>query len=164
MRHNPAKPFIVHSGELVTTVLGTAFNIKAFPSDKFITVSVLRGKVKVGTKFKTLVFVEKNDQVEYSKADAKLVQKSLRDQEYLKWTDQDLLLDDVTFGELAELMQERYKVKIVIHDSLLKNDRISTTLKSADNLEKLLISIGEFNNSTYRYNTSRDSVFITANN
>jgi transmembrane sensor len=47
IRHDDLKPFIVHTGKLETTVLGTAFNVKALKGDKTITVTVTRGRVKV---------------------------------------------------------------------------------------------------------------------
>src|SRR5690606_2859673 len=47
IRHNPQKPFIIHTGKVATTVLGTSFNIKAWPEDQDITVTVTRGKVRV---------------------------------------------------------------------------------------------------------------------
>jgi transmembrane sensor len=42
---DPARPFVIQCGDLVTTVLGTSFNIKA--SEKNIEVLVLTGKVSV---------------------------------------------------------------------------------------------------------------------
>ena len=44
---NPAKPFFVHSGNLVTQVLGTSFNIKPDRETNQITVAVKTGKVAV---------------------------------------------------------------------------------------------------------------------
>ena len=46
VNHNPDKPFVVRSGHLQTTVLGTSFNIEAFP-EKNIKVTVATGKVRV---------------------------------------------------------------------------------------------------------------------
>lgn len=41
------KPFIVHSNELETKVLGTSFSVRAFKNDRDITVRVYSGKVSV---------------------------------------------------------------------------------------------------------------------
>ena len=41
---DPRKPFLVHSNELVTKVLGTSFSIRAFKNDQDITVKVYSGK------------------------------------------------------------------------------------------------------------------------
>ena len=44
---NPSRPFLVYTNEIVTEVLGTSFNIKAFPQDIDITVAVRTGNVAV---------------------------------------------------------------------------------------------------------------------
>ena len=41
-----SRPFIIKSGDLVTTVLGTTFNVKAFPNEQ-MAVTVVSGKVAV---------------------------------------------------------------------------------------------------------------------
>jgi transmembrane sensor len=47
VKKNPAKPFIVHTGELVTEVLGTSFTIKSYEGAKDIEVAVTTGRVSV---------------------------------------------------------------------------------------------------------------------
>lgn len=44
------RPFLVHTREVITKVLGTSFTVSAFSDDENITVSVLTGKVSVMTK------------------------------------------------------------------------------------------------------------------
>jgi hypothetical protein len=43
-------PFLVHTKEVVTKVLGTSFTVSAFANDDNITVSVMTGKVSVTTR------------------------------------------------------------------------------------------------------------------
>lgn len=45
--HNSKKPFIVHTGKLSTKVLGTKFNVSAFPTENDIKISLVEGKVVV---------------------------------------------------------------------------------------------------------------------
>ncbi|MFD1144365.1 FecR family protein [Larkinella insperata] len=47
VKKDPARPFIVKTGELVTQVLGTSFTIKSYDEAKAIEVAVLRGRVSV---------------------------------------------------------------------------------------------------------------------
>jgi transmembrane sensor len=47
IRHQKLLPFKVISGDIVTTVLGTSFNVKAFPDDPYINVSLEEGKVRI---------------------------------------------------------------------------------------------------------------------
>ncbi|MBV7533793.1 FecR family protein [Chitinophaga sp. sic0106] len=50
IRHDPAHPFIVHSGKVNIKVLGTSFNVKAYPEDKNIETTLISGKVAVSFK------------------------------------------------------------------------------------------------------------------
>ncbi|GEP96337.1 FecR domain-containing protein [Chitinophaga cymbidii] len=44
---SPEHPFVIRSGEVQTRVLGTSFNISAYPQDKRISVGVMTGKVEL---------------------------------------------------------------------------------------------------------------------
>lgn len=47
VKHQAGKPFIIQSGEARTTVLGTSFNVRAYPGEDQVEVSVATGKVQV---------------------------------------------------------------------------------------------------------------------
>ena len=47
VKHDPAHPFIIHTGRLDVKVLGTSFNIKAYPGDSLTETTLIRGKVEV---------------------------------------------------------------------------------------------------------------------
>ena len=44
---NPAHPFVIHTGTINIKVLGTVFNVKAFPGEKNTETSLLRGSIEV---------------------------------------------------------------------------------------------------------------------
>ncbi|RYZ95824.1 MAG: hypothetical protein EOP47_25055 [Sphingobacteriaceae bacterium] len=45
--HDADHPFIVHTGDITTQVLGTSFNIKAYPDEQLLKVDVVSGKVGI---------------------------------------------------------------------------------------------------------------------
>jgi transmembrane sensor len=45
--HDPSHPFIVHASSINLTVLGTAFNIRAYKDENKIETTLLRGKVEI---------------------------------------------------------------------------------------------------------------------
>jgi len=47
VKSDPRKPFIVQTGTLRTHVLGTSFNVRAYPDDETASVTVTEGKVRV---------------------------------------------------------------------------------------------------------------------
>lgn len=161
IKHNESKPFIVHTGKVSTTVLGTAFDVKAWPTADNITVTVSRGKVKIDDQHKTLGIITPNQQITYDTLNEGVVQKSVNSDQYVSWKDQDLLLDNVTVAEASELLELRFKVKIVIKDEQIRTKRFTTTFLQKENLEKVLTSICEFNGADFSYDKEKAIVTLT---
>ncbi|HVW62489.1 MAG TPA: FecR domain-containing protein, partial [Puia sp.] len=47
VKHDPDHPFIIHTGKLDVRVLGTSFNVKAYPNDSTIETTLIKGKVEI---------------------------------------------------------------------------------------------------------------------
>ena len=47
VQKNPEKPFIVHADDINVKVLGTVFNVRSYPEDSEIEVSLIKGRVNV---------------------------------------------------------------------------------------------------------------------
>ena len=45
--HNPGKPFVIHTSSMDVKVLGTVFNVKAYPKDKLTETSLIKGSVEI---------------------------------------------------------------------------------------------------------------------
>lgn len=159
--HNAAKPFIVHTGKIETTVLGTAFDIKAWPANADVTVTVTRGKVKVGDQHKILGIITPNQQITFNKKEAKAIQKTIDTRPYLVWKEQDLFFDDVTVAEATKLLEDRFNVRIYFNDESISSKRFTTTFLKDESLEQVLNSICEFNNASYNYDKVKAKVTIS---
>jgi len=160
IRHNASKSFIVHTGKLATTVLGTAFNIKAYPGDMDITITVKKGAVKVSDQHTTLGIIRPDQQIIYNKQKANSIQKEVAADNYLDWKQQDLLFDNLTVEEAAKLLEERFSVKISITDPSIRTRRFTTTFPRNESLEEALKSICEFNEAGFNYDKEKATVVI----
>ncbi len=145
----PDKPFIVHSGKLRTTVLGTTFNVKALPGDASITVTVISGKVQVGDEKETFAVLRPDEQIVYHVEDSKKDVLPVNADALASWKLDDLYCDDITVEQAALLIEERYNVKVQITDELLKQKRFTTTFGKEETLESVLSSLALFNEATY---------------
>jgi transmembrane sensor len=67
--HDAKKSFIVHTGNIRTQVLGTSFNVKAYPEDSFVKVDVVTGKVGVVAALAPTVFLTPAEEVTVDKKD-----------------------------------------------------------------------------------------------
>ncbi|HEY0899463.1 MAG: FecR family protein [Daejeonella sp.] len=162
IQHNASKPFIVRTGKVATTVLGTAFNIKAWPLDEDITVTVNRGKVRLAAGRNTLGILTPNQQITYNKHKADVVKRHVQAAEYLSWKQEDLLLDNVTVLEAAKILEDRFRVSISITEEPVRIKRFTTTFLKGESLEQVLKSICEFNDAVYTYDKQEAKVILSS--
>jgi ferric-dicitrate binding protein FerR (iron transport regulator) len=150
IKHNDHKAFIVHTGKLRTTVLGTAFNIKAYDLDKDIEVTVTRGKVSVLNDQSVLGIITPNQQIVYNKdikksGLTKVVAKSI-----VQWQENDIFFDDVTMEEAAQLLSKRFSTGISFSNEKAKKCKFTATFLKGESLEEILKVICPYNNAQYQ--------------
>jgi transmembrane sensor len=138
IRHDAVRPFIVHTGNVSTTVLGTAFNIKAYPGQKEVTVTVTRGKVKVSANTKIIGVITPNERIAVNLDDKSFKQEKVNAADAVKWKKQYLVLDDISLEDAIVLIDNKYHVNTFFSNEALKQCRISATFVNNENLEQVL--------------------------
>lgn len=149
VRHDPSKPFKVLTGKVTTTVLGTAFNVKAYPGQQQIKVTVTRGRVKVGDDHRTFAIITFDEQIDVNTATNDFVQTDLKAETAIEWKGQYLILDDVSMEEAAKTIAEKYNVKIILASNDLKKCRLSATFLDGENLNQVLTVVSGVVQATY---------------
>lgn len=150
IEHDAAKPFVIHTGNVVTTVLGTAFNIKEDKNKHTVEVTVTRGKVSVANGSKLLGVLTPNQQISFDTSKSETVMKKVDAQLVIAWQQTELHFDDVSFEDAASQLQQRFNVKINFSNNKLKTCRFTGTSLNGENLDKILKVICAFNNATYQ--------------
>jgi transmembrane sensor len=139
IKHDEQHQFVVHTGNVKTTVLGTAFNIKAYPEQKDVVVSVTRGRVKVENQKKVLAFLTKSEQVIYKKNDQIYKQGKIdAEVSIIEWTKKDVEFENKTFMDIADMLQKRFGVSIAFADPKLQQCTITASFTGTETLEKIL--------------------------
>lgn len=113
---DPSRPFVVHSSGVVTTALGTSFNVKAFNGqsgkDK-IEVSLVTGKVSVQSDEGSVDMILVPG--EQALIDGASSQKRAFDgSEVLSWKDGVIHFRDTGFADIIEELERWYDVDFVI--------------------------------------------------
>lgn len=127
VQHADKVPFIIHSGVLVTTVLGTSFDVTAYPHQKKMTVSVQSGKVKIQAGNKVLAVLEKGRQVRVN-VDTAFYQKDIDTLAIAAWRTGNLVYKDETLEDIAADLQRVFKDSIEIKNVSLKETMITISL------------------------------------
>lgn len=125
-------PFIVTTKELDVQVLGTRFNVTAYPEDAKTLAVLVEGKVSVQNKLRQAdvqilqpgegAFLE-NNKVEVQKVNV---------QKYVGWVSGQLVFADDPFKVITHKLERRYNVSIKNNYEPLEDIRITATFESED--------------------------------
>lgn len=147
---NKAIPFIITTGKVKTTVLGTAFNIKAWPDQKEVTVTVARGKVKVQDDAEKVTFLTANKQLTLNTgAESTANVKTVESDQATNWTQADMIFDGVAFGELASKLEQRYDVKITFRNPAISDCAITGRFSGTESLDEVFQILSLTSNTAY---------------
>jgi ferric-dicitrate binding protein FerR (iron transport regulator) len=154
--HDPAKPFIVRTGSVSITVLGTKFNINAEQTK--IRVTVVRGLVQVGDDHQIFGKISPDEQMEVDVVSNDFVMKNVRTEEVLAWQEDFIMLDNVTFAQAAEKIEKQFNVKVIIANESLKECIVNAWFLENENLMQIVEGISAVQQATAIING--DSIII----
>ncbi len=138
VKHADEIPFIIHTGEVSTTVLGTAFNIKAYPGRKNIIVAVSRGKVRVSRGNELVATLIKGQEVKVSNKDTAVARKNIAVTEVAAWQQGKMSYEDESFEDIIADLERVYNVNIDVTNNAIRNLKVSTSFRREIGIEQAL--------------------------
>ena len=149
IRHEAAHPFIIHTGNVITTVLGTAFNIKEDPNTHQVTVTVKRGKVSVMAADQKPVVLLPDQQVHIDLNFEAQVTQLVNTNQLISWHGSNMQFDNSTFGDAVKQLEQHYGVPIKFGNDHLAGCRFTGTASADEALDEVLKVMCAFNHSTF---------------
>jgi ferric-dicitrate binding protein FerR (iron transport regulator) len=148
--HREAQPFIIHTGRVTTTVLGTAFNIRAYDSSREVMVSVTKGRVRVENGQQVLAELTPNQQITYNLQQAQAQQQEVNAVRIVTdWTKKDMVFASIPFEQIASLLSQRYGVPVRFKNEALKHCLIRASFSGTESLKDVMTVLCEVRNATY---------------
>lgn len=157
IKHDIKKAFIVSSGKVKTTVLGTAFNVRAYINNK-VEVTVTRGKVSVLSGHNVLGILTPNKRIIVPQTGVRPQVSTVVASNSIKWQENDLFFDNMTFDAATVILSKKFNTPITIVDDRAKSCRFTATFLQGETLDEVLKVICSFNNAQYHKNA--DGILI----
>ena len=132
------QPFLVHAGGLTTRVLGTTFDIKIYPGDGAVDVTVTRGRVQVLSAHRSLGTLGANQQIHYVPGSEAVRQVTVDPKPLVAWKPSEIFYDNITMDSAASTLEQRFGVAVTFVHSALKGCRVTATFSTDDGLEEIL--------------------------
>ena len=114
------RPFVVKSGDLSTTALGTSFNVTAYPERDMIEVSLVSGRVSIDNNVShdQLMVLDPGMGMHYDRNTNVATQKMFDSDKVLGWKSGVLIFDGDNFLDFKWKLEHWYGVKINVHGNV----------------------------------------------
>lgn len=111
---NPKKPFIVKTGKLITTALGTAFNIEAYQENNTITISLTEGTVQIDNRDdpENSIILKAGEQIILYKDSGRMVKQQFNLTDVLAWKNNTIIFRQANLEEVIQKLERWYGVSI----------------------------------------------------
>jgi ferric-dicitrate binding protein FerR (iron transport regulator) len=151
VKHNPEKSFLVHTGKVTTTVLGTSFNVAAYNSMPTVAVTVITGKVGVnnGEKKGTVLLSPKQRATLNTRSYSIAVDSVGNLSDAIAWTNGKLVFSGVALDEVCLKLGYHFGTEVSF-DNTLKSDMKITGSFSRQPLSSIVEAICELSNTRYK--------------
>jgi len=123
--HDASKPFQVMTDDVIVKVLGTSFNVEAFPDEDVVT-TLVEGKVEINNlEGEYLTDLSSGQQVVYSKEDQRIIKRKVDTEYYASWKDGYITFNNFRLEDLAPRLERFYNIEIVFKNQASKDLKIS---------------------------------------
>lgn len=121
--HNPEKPFIVKTGKINITALGTTFNVDAYPETNKIATTLVEGKVVLEKILKNgdldnLGALVPGQYVSFNTNSGEIVSSKGNIDKYIAWVDGKLVFDNESISAISKTLSRMFNVEFEISDDI----------------------------------------------
>ncbi|WP_019987356.1 FecR domain-containing protein [Rudanella lutea] len=153
--HNPRQPFVIRLATASIRVLGTSFNVRAYPGEQTVKTTVVTGRVAFVPNRKSAMarsqpsdtlFITPNRHVIQQVETMAVAEETVVAQKEAAWKDNQLVFDQTPMSEVARTLERWYGVTVTLERPDLANCPLTATFEgqSLTEVMDLLSRTGRF--------------------
>jgi ferric-dicitrate binding protein FerR (iron transport regulator) len=152
------RPFIIHTSQISVRVLGTSFNVNAYPNGGRCEATLLSGSIElsVNNRPQQKIILKPSEKFELVEGGAieSIKPIAIGNQNYLKetsWKDNRLVFDSESFSQLKTRLERWYNVNIEIRGERVNNYRF-TGIFTTETIDQALAAMKLIKPFNYKIN------------
>ena len=138
VKKDTASPFIVEASQLSVKVLGTRFNVKAYPNDEKITTTLTSGKVEVSVQSQPPHILKPNEQLTYDKKSSDIHISMIDTNDTNCWIVGKLVFTNASAGEIFRTLERHYNTTIDNTTTIPASKRYTVKFLKDESLDEIL--------------------------
>jgi len=136
-------PFVVNAGDLNVRVLGTQFNVYAYPNDKISEVVLVEGSVGIYGKNEEFevgktAILEPGNMASFDKISKGIEMQAVQTEMHTSWMRGELIFRNETFINILKKLERHYNVQFVVKNEELSKERYNATFITKSPIEEIM--------------------------
>ncbi len=145
IERNKEKPFIIETSSIQIKVLGTSFNVKAYPGSNVNEVVVNSGTVEVQLLHESSnkLILKKGDKAIYNRSDNSFIKIKTKNANSFAWKTKEIEFRNENLADAINLIEEVYNVNIETPENFNINDARITATFDKNTIESIISVINQ---------------------
>ena len=122
------KPFTVQFMSSSVTVLGTSFNIRAYPEEKQSQTTLAEGSVRIYSPGSSML-LKPGEQAEVKALSGEMVKKEVEVKNFTSWKDGRFVFEQQPLEDIMRTLERWYDIRVIFRDEGAKRISLSGNLK-----------------------------------
>lgn len=160
--HDKENPFIVHTGKLNVEVLGTCFNVEAYPEERDITTTLEEGQVKVycPDKEDKGIVMKPDDRLVFHRDSEAFELFRVNPDDYSSWKEGEVRLVQRPLSEVIKVLERHYNVTFRCDGSIDMNELYTVRFRSDETIEDAVHILSLLAGTTLHCSVDGNIVFL----
>ena len=133
--------FLIESGHTLTEVLGTAFNLRAYPEEEKVELLVESGKVAFGNvdQEENTLILQKGNAGVFDRPSQTLQRLEVTDQNAMAWKTEVLEFEDLPLDQVLPVLERYFGTSIKVENDQILNCHLTGRYESPDIQQMLMV-------------------------
>lgn len=132
------RPFIVNTHYLKMQVLGTTFNVSAYPDESQVEATLETGALKVNVLNDSVsYYLSPDNQLVYTPSNQTVERRKVRASDYSDWRTGGLFFNNIPFEDVLRILERTYGVQVHIRTSVYKNQKVYVHFNKNESIETI---------------------------
>lgn len=135
VKHDPSHPFVVTNPLFKVTVLGTSFNVSAYPEQAEAVVAVSSGTVNFTSKKNQTLSLIRGQSAKLDKTKSSLSLSDSTDANVLAWRTGQMIFNDMPLAQVSHVLRSYFGKEVKLSNPALGNCRFTGTFNRPEEKE-----------------------------
>ena len=109
---NPEKPFIIKTSDMGVKVLGTSFNIRAYPEEKQSQATLAEGSVRIYSPGSSML-LKPGEQAEVNALSGEMVKREVEVKSFTSWKDGRFVFEQQPLEDIMRTLERWYDIRVM---------------------------------------------------